>query len=366
MVETMNTSKLDILKQPDVIILATGHGGNDSGAIFGTNREADQTIFITDEIKQLLENRDLKVIVAPHSQDTDLTISWINRQYSTGKAWAIEIHRDSADDLSLDDASRRCGVYYKPTRKSQEVGSFIREAFVRYGAHKKSWARPDTDSNYKWLGWIRQTNPVAHLLELGFMQGKNDDSHLLWLANVAGAAIYESFTGNNFSQSSNNDSSGQGDLLEQLAKKYKRTDLGKIFSSLNVDVNPEEFDDLKEVTLAQWILESGWATSPLAQQHNNFAGLKWRDEMRGYATPVTYRAHDGEDEYCKFENIDKFIEGYWRFLMRSPYRGWNDHTSEAREFIQFLLNCGYTTNDTYENTVVDKLVPRAIELLSAA
>jgi N-acetylmuramoyl-L-alanine amidase len=43
-----------------------------------------------------------------------------------------------------------------------------------------------------------------------------------------------------------------------------------------------EFEHLKPVTLAQWMLESGRGSSNLAAKHLNFAGLKWREEMVGF------------------------------------------------------------------------------------
>jgi hypothetical protein len=46
-----------------------------------------------------------------------------------------------------------------------------------------------------------------------------------------------------------------------------------------------EYPQLKPVTIAQWMHESGRGSSKLATDHNNFAGLKWRDEMEGFATP---------------------------------------------------------------------------------
>ena len=79
-------------------------------------------------------------------------------------------------------------------------------------------------------------------------------------------------------------------LFKQLAKTYLL---------LDPDI---EFPYLKAVTLAQWILEGGRNPSPLAREHFNFGGLKWREEMRGTplnssATPVRYLAHDGWDVY---------------------------------------------------------------------
>jgi hypothetical protein len=99
--------------------------------------------------------------------------------------------------------------------------------------------------------------------------------------------------------------------------------------------------DLRAVTLAQWIIESGRGTSRLAREHGNFAGLKWRPEMKGFAIPVIYEAHDGTDTYCAFSSVEVFIAGYWRFIGRSIYSGWEAFAHDPRSFIQFLEARGY-------------------------
>lgn len=99
---------------------------------------------------------------------------------------------------------------------------------------------------------------------------------------------------------------------------------------------PIEFPHLKAVTVAQWALECGWGKSLLFLKHNNAAGLKWRAEMTGYARPVLYSAHDGDEEYCKFLSLKGFILGYWKFLDRSPYKGWKKKCKTPEEFIRFI------------------------------
>lgn len=96
------------------------------------------------------------------------------------------------------------------------------------------------------------------------------------------------------------------------------------------------FPQLKGITIAQWLLESGRGTSRLATDYLNFGGLKWRDEMTGFATPVDYEASDGRDKYCKFNSLEGFIKGYWRFLERSPYEGWRNNAGSAEAFIRFV------------------------------
>ncbi len=65
---------------------------------------------------------------------------------------------------------------------------------VQLGAEANSWARTDNLASFGRLGWIRDTNPLAHLLELGFVMGDNKE-HLNWLSDLATVAIYEAFTG---------------------------------------------------------------------------------------------------------------------------------------------------------------------------
>lgn len=136
--------------------------------------------------------------------------------------------------------------------------------------------------------------------------------------------------------------------FKQLAKVYAQKDIS--------------FLRLKVVTLAQWALESGWGTSDLAMKHFNFGGLKWRPEMKQYATKVRYEAHDGWDDYCKFATIEKFIEGYWGFLERDPYEGWKEHTGTAQDFMGFIAPIYCPGRAGYVEAVLE-LTPQAEELL---
>ncbi|WP_315759587.1 MULTISPECIES: N-acetylmuramoyl-L-alanine amidase [unclassified Bradyrhizobium] len=118
-----------------------------------------------------------------------------------------------------------------------------------------------------------------------------------------------------------------------------------------------EFAALRAVTVAQWTLESGYGRSSLATDFRNFARLKWRSEMNGFATPVDYAAHDGTDKYCRFTSRKKFIAGYWNFLDRSPYEGWRDHVGTPEDFIRFIGPI-YTPTHLYADNVL-ALLPTA-------
>ena len=140
------------------------------------------------------------------------------------------------------------------------------------------------------------------------------------------------------------------DLLKRLAAAYKTATI--------------QHPQLRAVTLAQWLLESGRATSDLAKLHLNFGGLKFRPEMAPFATSVSFQAHDGVDDYCKFASIEKFIQGYWAFLDRSPYAGKENHVSSGESFIRFIGPI-YTPTPGYADTVLS-LVAEATGLLSGA
>jgi N-acetylmuramoyl-L-alanine amidase len=141
-------------------------------------------------------------------------------------------------------------------------------------------------------------------------------------------------------------------LFEELVARYQTTNI--------------PFPTLKPVTVAQWILESGRGTSRLATEHLNFAGLKWRSEMVGFATPVAHEAHDGLDFYCQFASLDAFIVGYWKFLSRAPYNGWEERAAESPEaFIHFIGPIYNPAGHTYVDQIL-ALVAEATQRLSEA
>lgn len=120
------------------------------------------------------------------------------------------------------------------------------------------------------------------------------------------------------------------------------------YRAINID-HPH----LRGVTLAQWALESGYGQSALAKEHLNFAGMKWREVMKPYATPVSYEAHDGREDYCKFATVDDFIKGFWaRLDLMKPYAGWRDHADSPESFIKFIAEI-WAPKQNYEVKVLD-------------
>ncbi len=193
----MNGTPYANLRAVPAVVIAAGHGASDSGACSGKHTERDEVITIVDLTAALLRPilGEGAVIIAPHKHDTHDTIKWLNKSYAYGTAWALEIHRDSAGTVTGEDADLRCGVYHGDRGDSPAIAADMVRTMKTYGAGPKSWARSHRDSPHGSLGWIRQPLVLSHLVELGFMEGRNDPAHLARLARILAGGIAHACTG---------------------------------------------------------------------------------------------------------------------------------------------------------------------------
>lgn len=182
----MNLRNPDNMKTARIrnsILLAAGHGGRDTGAVSTAGHmERDQAIIMVDMMAERLSSEGVSVIIAPHNLDTHETIPWMNERYQWGDVWALEIHRDSALQIAEPAASMRCGIYHGNSDISRSAAALWLGAMKARGAHSTSWMRSHTESRHGRLGWIAQPKALSHIIELGFMQGRNDRAHLEMLA----------------------------------------------------------------------------------------------------------------------------------------------------------------------------------------
>lgn len=126
-----------------------------------------------------------------------------------------------------------------------------------------------------------------------------------------------------------------------------------------------EFPELKEITVAQWILETGYGKSDLFKKYKNCGGVKWRGNLGvEEAYEVKYEAHDGLDGYAAFKTFEGFFKYYWNFLERSYYVGWREQAKKSPEaFMRHIVKSGYCPNVGYIDKVL-RLIPDAKKLLS--
>lgn len=177
------------------IILSIGHGGLpgekfDPGAVNNATKETENN-----EARQICALLAAKLVKAKvpllflPDYEYVHSIREVNKNYLPGD-WAIEIHKDSFPKFNAQTMRRRCGAYfYNKSIKGQEAAEIMRQSFIKSGAHTTSWARPDNLSNHGGLGWNNMTKPMAHILELGFMQDLNNSEEEEFYAEAAFRAI---------------------------------------------------------------------------------------------------------------------------------------------------------------------------------
>jgi hypothetical protein len=122
-------------------------------------------------------------------------------------------------------------------------------------------------------------------------------------------------------------------ILPNVATKRFR----ELLSHYKAPSTKIEFPHLKGISFCQWALESGWGTSVLAREHQNYAGMKWREYMKPYAKPIQYKAWDGLATYCAFQGPKEFIEGYWfRLDKAGAYPHWRRYSGDAADFMSYV------------------------------
>ena len=120
-----------------------------------------------------------------------------------------------------------------------------------------------------------------------------------------------------------------------------------------VAYTPIECPALAKVYMSQCILESARGTSDLFLKAGNPTGNKWRAEMEGYAekiTLVTPSEPQGTD-WCMWRTPEDAVKGYWVFIGRSVYDGWEAHCDDPIGYLNHIKECGYATDPDYVNKV---------------
>lgn len=228
------------------IVLVAGHGNQDAGALssFG-HKESEQNIFIVNKIAQELSKRSLRIDVCPHNLDLQGAIQWINNNYFSydpnrkDNSWVIEIHRDWNNlNLPQEQRDNQIGIYYFDENRDRKEGfndgisiqiaKTMIQKYLKLGAYKGdvdlfnfngSWIKDHfLDWAGYYLGFIELTKPLAHIIEHGFMSGRNDEEHLTKLANWSAQVIYETFTGKEYT----NENIENLDFNTRLARTYMK------------------------------------------------------------------------------------------------------------------------------------------------
>lgn len=154
------------------IILAAGHGGGDSGATGQGTTEAVECIQIVNRAADKLRaDGQLEVVVVPHELGLVAGINWVNARYKNLEdALCIEVHKNATVNAH--------GIevwYWGKDTKSQALAQALLGGIMTVAGMPTSRGAKGDDTN-RWgsLGWIRETNPWALLVEMGFVSDGGD------------------------------------------------------------------------------------------------------------------------------------------------------------------------------------------------
>jgi hypothetical protein len=181
------------LKSIKRLIISVGHGGDadnfDTGAVFGNVTENAQCRVIAGYLVKELLAHDMPLLVVP-DWSLSRTTKFINTEGGSFSDWAIELHKDSTDAYDAKKHHRLCGFYFvKDSVDSEVISKAVVNTMIGVGAHVKSWTRADTISNHGRLGFLRDTNCLSHIAELGFVEGDTSDAECQFYAKALARSI---------------------------------------------------------------------------------------------------------------------------------------------------------------------------------
>lgn len=154
------------------LIIAAGHGGGDSGAVGQGTTEAAEVIQIVNRVADKLRaDGQVEVVVVPHELNLIDEINWVNQRYqNTEDGICIEVHKNATVNGH--------GIeswYWGGDSQSQSIAQTVLDGIMSVpGMPVSRGTKPDTSNRWGSLGWIRETNPWAILLEMGFVSDGGD------------------------------------------------------------------------------------------------------------------------------------------------------------------------------------------------
>lgn len=155
----------------NVIFLDAGHDDvRDPGTITQYGRETDFNRAIRDELIPELERNGFEVQKIPDNLDLVQSIAWVNERVAnieSGLAVAIHCNfgnGEGAESYYLADFPDSSG----------RIAKTLIDEFCKYTGIKNRGARPDTQARFGRLGWVRDTECWATLIEVGFLDNPID------------------------------------------------------------------------------------------------------------------------------------------------------------------------------------------------
>lgn len=149
------------------IMIDSGHGGMDNGAVYRGRREKDDNLKVGLAVGEQLENAGYNVLYTRTTDVYDTPLQKAQKANNAGADYFISFHRNSGEVPNTYHGAQAL-VYSDNTRASQ-IGEAIMNQLVQLGFQDLGVVeRPG-------LVVLRRTNMPAVLLELGFINNDEDN-----------------------------------------------------------------------------------------------------------------------------------------------------------------------------------------------
>lgn len=159
-------ANIDLIKRH--AILCAGHGGGDPGSVGQGTTEAAEVIDIVNRTVDLLR-RDGQVGVThvPNELSFEQSIAWVNARFTDiDSAIAIDVHKNAFV------GAKGGETWYADDPDSREIALRIQAKIAEVLANRG--VKPDTQNRWGRLGWCRDINVWAPLVEMGFVSDGGD------------------------------------------------------------------------------------------------------------------------------------------------------------------------------------------------
>lgn len=146
------------------IYVSVGHSGGDGGARANNTCEFDECLKVSNDIKKMLESKNVRCEIVPTNLVLTERINWINHNVQVGSL-VIELHLDSAPG-----ATGSSIFYYEGFESVRVFSENMLAQYIKVTGMKSRGTKIDSSTRHGRLGIIRDTKSTAILWELGFIQ----------------------------------------------------------------------------------------------------------------------------------------------------------------------------------------------------
>ena len=152
----------------------------DQWAVSDDDTEFKYSDKIAKEIRKLWNIKWVKLVIVPEWLNLQDRIKYINSN-SFNEDIAIELHMDSATP-----AAAWCSTWYISASKyAEDKAKVFQMEYTKITWLKWRWVHGDLSNRLGRLAFVRDTRPLAFLLEMGFISNEND-RNLVWTKAASG------------------------------------------------------------------------------------------------------------------------------------------------------------------------------------